>query len=100
MSQRPSLAKLAHKPRSAESAPVSFAAPAAVQEIDEQPIPPTTAPKVQRSRQGKRALTVYLAPELVRALRLFSVKSERSLEDLSREAFNELLRTYGEHPAA
>ena len=59
---------------------------------------PMAAPQVQRSRVGKRALTVYLPPELVKAVRLLAVESDRTAEDMTAEALNDLLRKHGKHP--
>ena len=96
MTARPSLAKLAHT-----SAPTLESLPVlAVAEASDQAISPIYAPKVQKSREGKKGFTVFLAPELARAMRVFAVKNDRTLEDVTTEALNDLLRKYGEHPAA
>lgn len=95
MTARPSLAKLAHTPAQAIESPVVLA----VAETGGQAITPIHAPKVQKSREGKKGFTVFLAPELARAMRVFAVKNDRTLEDVATEALNELLRKYGEHPA-
>lgn len=81
--------KLAH--RAAEAQPEADAGQAML---------PMAAPQVQRSRVGKRALTVYLPPELVKAFRLLAVEEDRTAEDMTAEALNDLLRKYGKHPAS
>lgn len=92
--KRPTFAKLAHNP-----APEPQAAPAAIATAEAEPMLPINAPTVQRSRQGKRAMTVYLPAELTRALRVFAAREDRTLEDMAGEAMKDLLRKYGEHPA-
>lgn len=97
---RPTFAKLAHQPKPQPTpAAAEQAAPASMEAGEDQPMLPMAAPKVQRSRQGKKGLTIYVAAELAKTVRLLSVKSERTLEDMATEAFNDLLRKYGEHPA-
>lgn len=94
MAKRPSLAALAH------TAPAQTPAPAAtVQEpTEEQPMLPMAAPKVQANRAGKRVISAYFEPEMARAMAILCAKNDRLLQDMMREAFNDLLRKYGEHP--
>jgi len=93
---RPSFAGLAHAPTLAPVA-VPNLAPAAT-EVES--ISPRPAPTVQRSRQGKRAMTAYIPAELAKALRVFGAREDRTLEDMVVEAMNDFLRKNGEHPAA
>ena len=65
---------------------------------EDQPSLPIKAPKIQRSRRGKKAMTFYVDPELSKAVRLLAVEHERSLEDLATEALNDFLRKNGRHP--
>lgn len=95
MAQRPALTSLAHNPK---PAPIAAAAPEPISEAEAEPMLPMTAPKVQRSRQGRKAVTVYVTPEMSRAIKILAAKSDRPLEDIAREAFNDLLRKHGEHP--
>lgn len=95
---RPTFANLVQHPKpepQPEAAP-TVATPSGEQE----PMLPLNAPRVQKSRQGKRSLTAYLPSEQVKAVRLLAVKSDRTLEDMTREALDDLLRKYGEHPAS
>lgn len=91
---RPSFAGLAHAP-----APVAAPAPAPAAS-DAEPASPRSASTVQRSRQGKRAMTAYIPAELAKALRVFGAREDRTLEEMVVEALNDFLRKNGEHPAA
>lgn len=91
MAKRPTFAKLAHSEPAPAPAPAVMAA-------EVEPMLPINAPTVQRSRRGKRAMTVYIPAELQKALRLFAVANDRTLEDMAIEGMNDLLRKYGEHP--
>lgn len=91
---RPSFAGLAHAP-----APIAAPAPApAATDVD--PATPRPASTVQRSRQGKRAMTAYIPAELAKAIRVFGAREDRTLEEMVVEALNDFLRKNGEHPAA
>jgi hypothetical protein len=76
-------ANLADKPR--ESAPSE-----AVEVIQ-----PTTTPP---SRVGRKAISGYFSPELSLALHHCARRHELSLQALMAEAFNDVLRKYGESP--
>lgn len=94
---RPTFAKLAQNPK-----PEPLAAAPTVERIeggDEEPMLPIHAPKVQKSRQGRKALTAYLPVQQVKAVRMLALRNDRTLEDMTREALDDLLRKYGEHPA-
>lgn len=91
---RPSFAGLAHAP-----APVAVPAPVSAS-IEADPAVQKAPPTVQRSRQGKRAMTTYIPAELAKALRIFAAREDRTLEDMVVEAMNDFLRKNGEHPAA
>lgn len=91
---RPSFAALAHAP-----APVAVPAPA-IEPAAPDPTSPKAGSTVQRSRQGKRAMTAYIPAELAKALRVFGAREERTLEDMVVEAMNDFLRKNGEHPVA
>jgi hypothetical protein len=57
-------------------------------------INPGTAP----SRLGRKAISGYFSPELSMALHHCARKHDRSLLALMAEAFNDVLRKYGESP--
>ena len=41
------------------------------------------------SRQGKKALTVYLDPDVIKQVKLIGIESEMSNQDMLREALND-----------
>jgi hypothetical protein len=57
---------------------------------------PEANPAAQRppSREGKRALTVYLRPEAWKQLRMLSVNLERPSQSLGEEAVNLLFEKH------
>ncbi len=55
---------------------------------------PATAP----SRIGRKAISGYFSPELSMALHHCARKHDLSLQALMAEAFNDVLRKYGESP--
>lgn len=56
---------------------------------------PLTAPP---SRVGRKAISGYFSPELSLALHHCARRHGLSLQDLMAEAFNDILRKYGESP--
>jgi hypothetical protein len=58
------------------------------------PITNDTAP----SRIGRKAISGYFSPELSMALHHCARKHDLSLQALMAEAFNDVLRKYGESP--
>lgn len=76
-------ANLADKPK--ESAPSE-----AVEVIQQVTTPP--------SRVGRKAISGYFSPELSLALHHCARRHELSLQALMAEAFNDVLRKYGESP--
>jgi hypothetical protein len=47
-----------------------------------------------KSREGKRIFSVYLKPEALKQLRLLSVQTERSGQELGEEALNLLFEKH------
>ena len=47
------------------------------------------------SRRGKRALTGYFDPEVIKQLKLLSVTEDKTMQALMTEAINELFKKYG-----
>ena len=61
--------------------------------------PPAETPKsYPPHRQGKKAIISYHAPEMSDELKRLAIDRRTSLQDLTEEAFNDLLRKYGKHP--
>ncbi len=50
------------------------------------------------SRIGRKAISGYFSPDLSLALHHCARKHDLSLQDLMAEAFNDVLRKYGESP--
>jgi hypothetical protein len=74
-------------PKSDSAAPASTAAASVVAQL---PPPP--------SRVGRKAISGYFAPELSLALHTCARRHGLSLQDLMAEAFDDVLRKYGESP--
>lgn len=55
-------------------------------------------PAIPASRVGRKAISGYFAPELSLALHHCARKNSLTLQDLMGEAFNDVLRKYGESP--
>jgi len=83
---------------------------AAMQQMNEKPAPakaedragaPSAPPRyVAPSRQGKRGVTAFFAPEVTKQLRLLAAEEERTVQSLMEEALNEIFRKYGKSPIA
>lgn len=50
------------------------------------------------SRQGRKAVSGYFRPEMSFALHMLARRQSRSLQAVMAEAFDDLLRKYGESP--
>jgi hypothetical protein len=57
-----------------------------------------TTPSIAPSRIGRKAISGYFSPELSMALHHCARKHGLSLQALMAEAFNDILRKYGESP--
>lgn len=83
---------------------------AAMQQIQEKPAPAKPAPGevaptnpsryVALSRQGKRGVTAFFAPEVTKQLRLLAAEEDRTVQSLMEEALNEIFRKFGKSPIA
>lgn len=51
--------------------------------------------KVQGSRQGKRAVTLWLRPEVVRQINIIAAETDHTREDLFRAPLNWLFSQHG-----
>lgn len=52
-------------------------------------------PKLPPSRQGKRAVTLWLEPNVVRQLNIIAAETDRTREDLFRDVLNALFELHG-----
>jgi hypothetical protein len=59
---------------------------------------PITNPGTAPSRIGRKAISGYFSPELSMALHHCARKHDLCLQALMAEAFNDVLRKYGESP--
>ena len=60
--------------------------------------PPTSSkPAVQPNRVGMKTVIFYDLPEAVRELKRLGVDQDRTVQDLMREALDDLLVKYGKH---
>lgn len=90
MSRKPSFANL--RDRSAPVAPAAAPArPAAA---------PATEPEAKgpASRQGRKQIAGFFTPDMSLAMHMLARRQDRSLQALMAEAFNDVLRKYGESP--
>lgn len=71
--------------------------------------PPTSAPadvttgageadKTPPSRQGRKQIAGFFSPDMSFAMHMLARRQGRSLQALMTEAFNDVLRKYGESP--
>ena len=90
MSRKPSFANL--RDRSAPVAPAPAPAkPAAASAIE----PEAKGPA---SRQGRKQIAGFFTPDMSLAMHMLARRQDRSLQALMAEAFNDVLRKYGESP--
>lgn len=72
------------------------------EKVENSPEPPKaalmTSLAIAPSRVGRKAISGYFSPELSMALHHCARKNDLSLQALMAEAFNDVLRKYGESP--
>lgn len=89
-------ANLADKPKASPKPKTQPAVPSPEE------LPTATAslgpPSKSRSRAGRKAIAAYFSPEMSLAMHVCARKHGLSLQDLMREAFNDVLRKYGQSP--
>lgn len=59
---------------------------------------PVTTPPRSNSRSGRKAIAAYFSPEMSLAMHVCARKHDLSLQELMAEAFNDVLRKYGQSP--
>lgn len=91
MSRKPSFANLRDRSAAVPSAPApaKVAAPAPVQESEA---------RGPASRQGRKQIAGFFTPDMSLAMHMLARRQDRSLQALMAEAFNDVLRKYGESP--
>jgi len=62
------------------------------------PPPPAAKPPAAPSRAGRKQIAGFFTPEMSLAMHLLARRQDRSLQALMAEAFNDVLRKYGESP--
>ncbi len=67
-------------------------------EMPTEPAVPATQPQTPPSRVGRKAISGYFSPELSLAMHTCARRNGLSLQDLMAEAFDDVLRKYGESP--
>lgn len=91
MSRKPSFANLRDRAAVPPPAPaVTLPAPAA-------PAAAADA-KGPASRQGRKQIAGFFTPDMSLAMHMLARRQDRSLQALMAEAFNDVLRKYGESP--
>jgi hypothetical protein len=66
-------------------------------------VPPAAAPPsggVAPSREGKKVIAGYFDPAVSRQLKQLALEEDSSIQDLLREALNDLFRKRGKSPLA
>jgi hypothetical protein len=90
MSRKPSFANLRDRATPPPPAPAAApAAPAAAAATDA---------KGPASRQGRKQIAGFFTPDMSLAMHMLARRQDRSLQALMAEAFNDVLRKYGESP--
>lgn len=90
MSRKPSFANL--RDRATPPPPASAVAPAPAATV------PEGEAKGPASRQGRKQIAGFFTPDMSLALHMLARRQDRSLQALMAEAFNDVLRKYGESP--
>jgi len=88
MSRKPSFANLRDRAAPA-AAPITAIAPVAVGE--DKPLRPA-------SREGRKQIAGFFTPDMSLAMHMMARRQGRSLQALMAEAFDDVLRKYGESP--
>ena len=85
-------ANLADKPKASSKSAARTVAPG-VDVGDSAPTPPRS-----HSRAGRKAIAAYFSPEMSLAMHVCARKHGLSLQELMAEAFDDVLRKYGQSP--
>ncbi len=88
MSRKPSFANLRDRTTPPPPAPVAPSPATAV----------ASDAKGPASRQGRKQIAGFFTPDMSLAMHMLARRQDRSLQALMAEAFNDVLRKYGESP--
>ncbi|KQM21437.1 hypothetical protein ASE73_15415 [Sphingomonas sp. Leaf24] len=88
MSRKPSFANLRDRTTPRPPAPAAPAPATAV----------ASDAKGPASRQGRKQIAGFFTPDMSLAMHMLARRQDRSLQALMAEAFNDVLRKYGESP--
>ena len=91
MSRKPSFANLRDRSAAPTPAPTPVAPPSSAP-------PAGTDAKGPASRQGRKQIAGFFTPDMSLAMHMLARRQDRSLQALMAEAFNDVLRKYGESP--
>ena len=89
MSRKPSFANLRDR------APAPQPAPPSAPRAGEGTRTPASRPM---SREGRKQIAGFFSPKMSLAMHMLARRQDRSLQALMAEAFNDVLRKYGESP--
>jgi len=89
-------ANLADKPKASLKPQPESAAPG--NEAGATATPLLGAPPKSKSRAGRKAIAAYFSPEMSLAMHVCARKHGLSLQELMAEAFDDVLRKYGQSP--
>ena len=93
MSRKPSFANLRGPGAMPAPAPVSPPETSASDRAGE-----GSAPTRPASREGRKQIAAFFTPDMSLAMHMLARRQGRSLQALMAEAFNDVLRKYGESP--
>ena len=87
------LTQFDRKPSTEDSVADAPVAPAQAKE--EATASPPAKSNQPPSRRGKKALTAYFEPEVLKQLKLLAAAEDKTIQGLLAEAINELFKKYG-----
>ncbi|WP_033923372.1 ribbon-helix-helix domain-containing protein [Sphingomonas sp. 37zxx] len=97
MSRKPSFANLRDRAPALASVPQPNSEPASVTAADRVG-EGASIPQRPASREGRKQIAGFFTPEMSLAMHMLARRQDRSLQALMAEAFNDVLRKYGESP--
>lgn len=80
-------------------APAPTPALAAAQAAEDEPTLPVPLPQKRAGKRAKKLIGGHFDPQSAKALAILAIERDTTQQALMAEAFNDLLRKYGRHPA-